>query len=166
MQKKTVLFNTSIGPLSCATIPGQSGPRSDGNEGVLRIPQSSSITGTSPSDCLVSYPGHSLGGVLPLCREAVDVFYSLCRLDNKLYRKKCAGINVHKYDITLFISFSQFVLLSLSWLLRSQYFDLCMLRPSSSVLVVVINLQEISNWILYSIPEHRFSCVTINNCLP
>ena len=31
----------------------------DGNEGVLRIPQSSSIAGTSPSDCLVSYPGHS-----------------------------------------------------------------------------------------------------------
>ena len=43
-------------------MPGQSGPVSDGNKGVLRIPQSSSITGTSPSDCLVSYLGHSLGG--------------------------------------------------------------------------------------------------------
>ena len=32
------------------------------DEGVLHIPQSSSITGTSPSDCLVSYSGHSLGG--------------------------------------------------------------------------------------------------------
>ena len=31
------------------------------HKGVLRIPQSSSITGSSPSDCLVSYPGHSLG---------------------------------------------------------------------------------------------------------
>ena len=29
--------------------------------GVLRIPQSSSITGTSLSECFVSYPGHSLG---------------------------------------------------------------------------------------------------------
>ena len=38
-----------------------SGPGSDGNEGVLCIPQSSSITGASLSDCLVSYPGHSLG---------------------------------------------------------------------------------------------------------
>ena len=28
----------------------------------LHIPQSSSIAGTSPSDCLESYPGHSLGG--------------------------------------------------------------------------------------------------------
>ena len=63
--------------LLCATIPGQSGPGSNGNKGVLCIPQSSSITGTSPSECLVSYPGHSLGGgVLPLCRDAVSVFYS------------------------------------------------------------------------------------------
>ena len=45
--------------LSGATIPGQSGPGSDGNEEVLRIPQSPSITGTSPSDCLVSYWGDS-----------------------------------------------------------------------------------------------------------
>ena len=46
--------------LSITTTPVQSGHGSDGNEGVLRIPQSSSITGTSSSDCLVSYPGHSL----------------------------------------------------------------------------------------------------------
>ena len=44
---------TYIQPIG-ATFPGQSGPWSNGNEGVLRIPQSSSITGTSPSDCLVS----------------------------------------------------------------------------------------------------------------
>ena len=44
---------------------GESGPGSEGNEGVLRIPQSSSITGSSPSDCLVSYPGHSLGESYP-----------------------------------------------------------------------------------------------------
>ena len=50
--------------LSGATIPVQSGPGSTGSEGVLRIPQSSSITGTSPSDCLVLYPGGSLGGVV------------------------------------------------------------------------------------------------------
>ena len=57
-----VLFNLLIGPISGATTPGQSGPGSDGNKGVVRIPQSSSTAGTSPSDCLVSYPGHSLGG--------------------------------------------------------------------------------------------------------
>ena len=38
------------------------GPGSDANERLLRIPQSSSLTGTSPSDCLVSYTGHSLVG--------------------------------------------------------------------------------------------------------
>ena len=41
--------------LSGAATPGQSGPGSDGKEGVLHIPQSSSSTGTSLSDCLVSY---------------------------------------------------------------------------------------------------------------
>ena len=41
---------------------GQSRPGIDGYERVIHIPQSSSITETSPSDCLVSYPGHSLRG--------------------------------------------------------------------------------------------------------
>ena len=59
-----------------ATTSGQSGPGSNGNERVFHIPQSSSITEASPSVCLVSYPRHSLGGVLPLCREALNVFYS------------------------------------------------------------------------------------------
>ena len=85
--------------LSTVTIPGQTGPRSDGNEGVLRIPQGSSFIEASPSDCFVSYPGHSLGcltpqqrnsryilqlqptgpligGILPLCRDTVNDFYS------------------------------------------------------------------------------------------
>ena len=48
--------------LSGATALGQSGPGSDGNKGVLHIPQSSTITGALLSDCLVSYPGQSLGG--------------------------------------------------------------------------------------------------------
>ena len=37
------------------------GPGSNGNEGLLCIPQSSSIIWASPSDFLVSYPGYSLG---------------------------------------------------------------------------------------------------------
>ena len=61
-----VLFNPEIGPLSSATTLDLSGPGSDGNEGVLCIPQSSSITGTSPSNCLVSYPKQSLGDLSPL----------------------------------------------------------------------------------------------------
>ena len=59
------MSNSSISPidrtLSGASFSDQSGPGSDGNEGVFRIPQSPSITGASPSDCLVSYPGDSSG---------------------------------------------------------------------------------------------------------
>ena len=47
---------------SGATIPDQRVPGSNGNEEVLRIPQSSSIAENSPSDCLESYLRHSLGG--------------------------------------------------------------------------------------------------------
>ena len=45
--------------LSRATPPDQSEPGSDRNDRTLRIPQSSSVTRTTPSDCLVSYLGHS-----------------------------------------------------------------------------------------------------------
>ena len=40
--------------LSGATTPGQSGPGSDGNEGVLRLPKSSKISESKASDCLGS----------------------------------------------------------------------------------------------------------------
>ena len=40
-------------------------PGGDGNESVLSIPQISSITGGSPSNCLVSCPEYSLGGSYP-----------------------------------------------------------------------------------------------------
>ena len=61
-------FN-SIWPIdrifSGATSPGQIGPGSDGNKWVLCIPQSFNITGASPSDCSVSYPGHFGGDSYP-----------------------------------------------------------------------------------------------------
>ena len=54
------MSNSSIGPidrtLSGATTTGLSGPGSNGNEDVF------SIIGASPSVCLMSYPGHLLGG--------------------------------------------------------------------------------------------------------
>ena len=46
--------------------------------GVLHIPQTSK-DGASPSDCLVSYPRHSLG-VLPVCRDVDSVFSRHSRL--------------------------------------------------------------------------------------
>ena len=68
--------------LSGATIPGQSEPGSNGNEEVLHIPQSSSITGTLTSDFLVSDIRTLIGGVLPLCKDAVVVFYNPSQLGN------------------------------------------------------------------------------------
>ena len=69
----------SVGPLhrtlSSATTPDQTWSGSNGNEGILHIPQI--------SDCLMSYPGHSLGGFLSLYRVAVGVFYSPSRLGSK-----------------------------------------------------------------------------------
>ena len=85
---QTVLFQTiqfsistqfsSIWPidrtLSGSTTLGQIGPGSDGNEGVLCIHQSSSITGMTPSDCLVSYPEDSEEGFYPSAE--VQLVYS------------------------------------------------------------------------------------------
>ena len=45
--------------ISDATAQDLNGPGSNSNEGLLRIPQSSSITGALPSDCLILYPGYS-----------------------------------------------------------------------------------------------------------
>ena len=56
------------GTLSGASTLGQSRYGSDSNERILSIPQSSSITGVWPSDCLMSYSGHLLvRGVLHIC---------------------------------------------------------------------------------------------------
>ena len=59
---------------SDATTLGQSGSGSDGNEEVRRIPQSSSITGTTLLDCLVSYLDHSLSGGAYLSAEVQSVY--------------------------------------------------------------------------------------------
>ena len=80
--------------LSGATIQGQSRSGSNGNVGVLRILQNSSIPGVLPPDYLVSHPGHLLGkGILPLSRDAVSAFYSPSQLDLDMmcrnYSSKC-----------------------------------------------------------------------------
>ena len=54
------LFAYKLYIRSSATTLSQSELGSDDNEEVLHIPQSPSITGASPSDCLMPYPGYSL----------------------------------------------------------------------------------------------------------
>ena len=80
-----LMSNSSIWPidrtLSGATTPGQSWPGSNGNEGVLRIPQSSNITGALPWLLNVIFRILVVGGgVLPLPRGAVGLFYSPSQL--------------------------------------------------------------------------------------
>ena len=71
---------------SGATTPGQSVPRSDGNERVLHIPQSLRTTGAWPSNCLVSYPGHSLGESNP-SPEKLLVIYCPSRVSYNCFEK-------------------------------------------------------------------------------
>ena len=59
------MLNSSLWTLPGATTPGQSGPGSNGNKGVICIPQSSSSTEALSSDCLVSYLGHLFGKSYP-----------------------------------------------------------------------------------------------------
>ena len=41
--------------------------------------------GALPSDCLVSYPGHYLEKLIPLCRDAVSTFCSPSRLGHRFF---------------------------------------------------------------------------------
>ena len=50
--------------LSGATSLDLSGPGGYADEGVHLIPHSFNVTGASPIDLLVSYPGHSLVGLV------------------------------------------------------------------------------------------------------
>ena len=68
--------------LSGATTLGQNGLGSNGNKGVLHIPQISKA-GAMLLDCLESYVGHLLVGILTLCRDAVSVFYTSSRLGQR-----------------------------------------------------------------------------------
>ena len=72
-------YQTVLFVLSGATTPDQSGPGSDGNEGILCIPQISSIISASPSNRFVSYQD-THWSVLPLCRDLDGVFFSSSRL--------------------------------------------------------------------------------------
>ena len=73
-----LLIDSYIGPYHRDSVP-----ESNGNEGVLGIPQNPSIIGASPADCLMLYQGHSLVGGLPNYRESVGVFYNPSRLGHR-----------------------------------------------------------------------------------
>ena len=94
---------------SSADTPGQSVPGSDDSEEVLRIPQSSSITGASPSDCLVSYQEtRYVVGTLPSQLDKVFFLNAYLRVHSEIalkikhiyhiYQPLCAGRIWHKFN--------------------------------------------------------------------
>ena len=91
--------------LSGPNNSGLSEPGSEGKEEVLRIPQSFSVTGASPSDCLVSYPGYSVGGLTPLqwCNWCILRPQSTRQVGNGYMRMICIRCNIPlKYTETWF----------------------------------------------------------------
>ena len=58
--KNSLFFLPIEKTLSVAATPDKSGPGSNGNEGILHIPKSFRA-GASPSNGLLSYPGHDNG---------------------------------------------------------------------------------------------------------
>ena len=82
---KTVLFRICIQKGSYQVLPfwARVDLKVMAMEGYSAFLKASALLETSSSGCLVSYPGYSLGGVLPLCREAVDVFYSPSQMSHK-----------------------------------------------------------------------------------
>ena len=81
--------------LSGANTPGQSGPVSIGNEGVLCFPQSSRISWAPPSDGLISYSGHSLGVSYP--STDLQSMYSADRADWTVGKKRCIYYHTYIY---------------------------------------------------------------------
>ena len=85
--------------LSSATTPGQSRPGSNGYKEVFCILQSSSISGTSQSDCLVTYLGYSLVGGTYSASEMQSV-YSLAPANwAKGFVKLFNGIYIYISDL-------------------------------------------------------------------
>ena len=115
--------------LSGATTPNQSWAGSDDNQTVLRIPQSSCITGTSLSDCLVSWPGHSLGGeILPLCICAVGIFYNPSQLGKR--HLVCQQENLNK----------------------NSTFNLCYFQSNKPMRICCLNTHFLKSKVFFSYP--------------
>ena len=137
--------------LSGATTPGQIGLGSDSSEGALRIPQSFSITGASPSDLLVSNTGHSFVGSY-LSAEKLSVSSTVPADWAKLSRKSSVSPPVIVYKIL-------FLLISCKTL-----------RKEKKITDILINnlakLDELSNQIrTYVILKLSTKvCVTLESC--
>ena len=84
-------------PLSDTTTSGLSRPENDSNKGILRIPQSSSISEASPPDCFVSYPGNSLRYSYPSAE--LESVYSAVPVDWAKYMVRNVIRHLQIYNI-------------------------------------------------------------------
>ena len=85
--------------LSGATTPDQIGPRSNSNEKVLWTPKSSRITGVSPSDYLMPYPGQSMGKFYSSTEMQSVYFAALAELVIFVLRLFKTAAKMHEYTI-------------------------------------------------------------------
>ena len=78
-------------------------------KGYSAFPKTPAMLETSPSDCLLSYPGHSLGGVsYSSAEKAVSVFYSPNWLGKGRWWKcycLCRSQDINKWELTIRVVF-------------------------------------------------------------
>ena len=117
--------------VSGATTLSQSRPGSDGKDRLLYIPKSASITGTSPSYCLISYSGHSLGESYPSAEMQSDVFCSSSRLGHFLKQWCWRGY---------------WFLGHFCWSLARRYFNLISINDLHRLLATNINSSYERKW--------------------
>ena len=123
------MSNSSICPID-RTLSGAIIAGAMAIKGYATFPKTPSLL--KPSDCLMSYPGHSLGKFLPLCRG----FYNpsrLCQQISDFCPKKTKGglysTNKRVYAKFSFFFFCIFIFFSLS---SSSLFFYCFLTPCYS----------------------------------
>ena len=79
----------------------------DGNKGVLRIPQSSSIIAAWLSDYLVSYPGHLFGVWESYPSAEMQSVYSAAPTDKAMLRIGTGSDNGFKYSYLILTIFEK-----------------------------------------------------------
>ena len=98
------------GALSGASTQRPNVPGSDDNKGVLRIHRSSSITGASEK--VFSFISRTLVvGVLPLCRDAVGVFY----IPSRLVSADFGSMREDEWSYSVTIASDHFKRLEVDW---------------------------------------------------
>ena len=136
--------------LSSSTTPDQSGSWSNGNEGVLCIPQIFSITGTSPSDCLASYTRILvLGGLTPQQKSSRCILWPQLTGQCNYTAFRCISL---LWILFISIPFLAGVSLNCVFLVDSYFLLECNFYSSFSSVVFTLNNPLLwKNYIYYTV---------------